>query len=92
LKTYANQYTLDGAKLSNDHSPGLTAMNAVAALSSTNQNRAEFVRELWMTPVPDGIYRYYDGLLYMLALLQVSGNFRIYEPADSPIPMQPNDK
>ena len=25
-------------------------------------------------------WRYYDGLITMLALLQVSGNFRIYVP------------
>jgi oligosaccharide reducing-end xylanase len=83
LKTYGNQYTLNGKRLSNDHSPGLTAMNAAAALASTNEKRVEFVREFWETPIPDGIYRYYDGLLYMLGLLQVNGNFRIYEPADS---------
>jgi len=27
----------------------------------------------------------YDGLLYMLAMLQVSGNFRIYDPTGTPI-------
>jgi oligosaccharide reducing-end xylanase len=78
---YGNLYALDGKKISEDHSPGLTAMNAVAALASTNPDRRDFVEELWNTPVPDGIYRYYDGLLYMLAMLQVSGNFRIYKPA-----------
>jgi oligosaccharide reducing-end xylanase len=79
---YGNLYTLDGKKLSGDHSVGLVAMNAVAALASTNDNRREFVEELWNTPVPDGIYRYYDGMLYMLAMLQVSGNFKIYEPVN----------
>ena len=24
-------------------------------------------------------YRYYDGMLYMLSLLQLSGNFKIYD-------------
>ncbi len=86
LKTYGNQYTLDGKRLSDDHSPGLTAMNAVAALASTNENRVDFVRELWKIPIPNGIYRYYDGMLYMLGLLQVSGNFRIYEPPNTPVP------
>jgi oligosaccharide reducing-end xylanase len=76
---YGNQYTLDGKKLGEDHSAGLVAMNAVAALASTNDNRREFVQELWNTPVPAGFYRYYDGMLYMLAMLQVSGKFRIYE-------------
>ena len=89
IKTYLNQYTLDGkplSKVDSDHSPGLVAMNAVAALASTNENRIEFVQELWDLPIPRGTFRYYDGLLYMLALLQVSGNFQIYDLSGKPIP------
>jgi oligosaccharide reducing-end xylanase len=79
---YGNQYTVDGKKLTNDHSPGLVAMNAVACLAATIPARVEFVEELWYLPVPHGPYRYYDGLLCMLGLLQVSGNFRIYQPVN----------
>lgn len=86
---YGNQFTLDGKKLSDDHSVGLVAMNAVACLASTNENRKEFLEELWYTPVPNGPYRYYDGLLYMLAMLQVSGNFKIYDPTGKPAPACP---
>jgi oligosaccharide reducing-end xylanase len=82
---YVNQYTMDGKELSGYRSPALVAMNAVAALASTNGNRVDFVRELWETPVPAGFSRYYDGLLYMLALLQVSGNFNVYELKGSPV-------
>jgi oligosaccharide reducing-end xylanase len=78
---YGNQYTLHGKKLSDIHSVGLIAMNAVAALASTNENRKDFVEELWNTAIPSGHGRYYDGMLYLLAMLQVSGNFRIYNPA-----------
>ncbi len=77
---YGNQYTLEGKRLAEDHSTGLVAMNAVATLASTNDNRKAFVKELWDAQVPTGLYRYYDGMLYMLGLLQVSGNFRIYAP------------
>ena len=79
IEKYINQYTLDGKPLSNDRSIGLIAMNAVAALASTNENRKEFVQELWNASIQQGHYRYYDGMLYLLALLQVSGNFKIYE-------------
>lgn len=78
---YGNQYTLDGQMLSADHSPGLVAMNATAALAADNPQRAEFVQALWELEAPSGQWRYYDGLLYLLALLQVSGNFQIYHPA-----------
>jgi oligosaccharide reducing-end xylanase len=83
---YGNLFTLDGKKLGDDHSAGLVAMNAVAALAATNENRKDFVAELWNTPIPSGPGRYYDGLLYMLAILQVSGNFKIYDPAGKAIP------
>jgi oligosaccharide reducing-end xylanase len=89
IGTYGNQYTLDGRKLADDHSPGLVSMNAVAALASTNENRKDFVEELWNTPIPTGRYRYYDGMLYMLAMLQVGGNFRIYDPTGRAVPACP---
>jgi len=79
IKTYGNVFSLDGKKSSGDHSLGLVTANAVAALASTNENRKEFVRQLWEAKTPTGRYRYYDGILYMLGLLQASGNFRIYD-------------
>jgi oligosaccharide reducing-end xylanase len=86
IEKYVNQYTLDGKPLSNDRSAGLIAMNAVAALASTNENRKEFVKELWNLPVPSGHWRYYDGMLYLMAMLQVSGNFKIYDIMSKPVP------
>lgn len=80
---YANQYTLDGQPLSNDRSPGLIAMNTVAGLAATDRERAgQFVDALWELQPPTGKWRYYDGLLYFLALLHASGNFRVYAPRD----------
>ena len=79
LKRYGNNYTLEGKELSKDHSTGLVAMNASACLASTNKNRKDFVEELWNVKVPTGKYRYYDSILYMLGMLQVSGNFKIYK-------------
>ena len=54
-------------------------MNTVACLASTNDNTKDFVEDLWNVEIPTGKYRYYDGMLYMLGMLQVSGNFRIYD-------------
>jgi oligosaccharide reducing-end xylanase len=81
IATYGNQFTLEGKELANDHSAGLVGMNAVAGIAATTGIRDAFVREFWQTPIPHGHYRYYDGMLYMLALLQLSGNFRIYDPS-----------
>jgi len=41
--------------------------------------KAEF-DALWQLTVPTGRYRYYDGMLYLLALLHRSGEFRIRPP------------
>jgi oligosaccharide reducing-end xylanase len=85
IRTHGNLFTLEGKKLGDDHSAGLVAMNAVACLAATDPRRSEFVEELWNTLTPGGPYRYFDGLLHMLAMLQVSGNFRIYDPTGKPV-------
>lgn len=77
---FANQFTLDGRPLSTDHSIGLVAMAAVASLATDATTARPFLEELWEAPIPSGQWRYYDGLLYHLALLQCSGRFRVYEP------------
>ena len=79
VRDYGHRFTLDGKQLSDDHSTGLVAMNAAACLASTNKNRIDFIEDLWNAKIPSGHYRYYDGMLYMIGLLQVSGNFRIYD-------------
>lgn len=75
-----NQFTLDGKPLSSDTSSGLFAMAAVAGLAANPDLARSFARRLWEAPVPSGRWRYYNGLLHQLALLQVSGKFRSHEP------------
>lgn len=79
---YEALYELDGTpRPGTYYSAGPLAMNAVSALSSTDEELSlDFVQTLWDLWIPDGTYRYYDGMLYMLALLHVSGNFRVYSP------------
>jgi len=76
-----NQFTLDGRPLSADSSVGLIAMAATAGLAADPARARPFVEALWNAEIPHGQYRYYDGLLYMLALQEVSGRFEIYGPA-----------
>lgn len=81
LNTYASRFRVDGTPVPPQHrSLGLIAMNAVAGLAADDPIRWEFIRAFWEAPLNVGQYRYYDNLLYMLALLQLSGNFRIYTP------------
>jgi oligosaccharide reducing-end xylanase len=84
LASYASQYTLAGDKLDQSQPTGLVAMNAVASLAATQPQAAEFVLALWQQPIPSGQYRYYDGMLYLMALLHVSGQFQAWLPEANP--------
>jgi len=78
LGTYVNRYHLDGRPIGKDRSLGLVATNAVASLAATHVRAWRFVDELWSARVPHGLWRYYDGLLYLMGLLHTSGQFRPY--------------
>lgn len=84
MDDYKAEYLQDGTPDAGHRSTGLMATNAVAALAADRAIGEPFVQGLWDLNVPTGQYRYYDGLLMMLGLLQVSGNFRIYEPGTAP--------
>jgi len=83
---YASLWTLSGTALNSGHGAGLTGTNAALAIASSDANlRSEFLQALWNASAPTQTgSRYYDGLLYTLALLQVSGNFRVYHPSGVP--------
>jgi oligosaccharide reducing-end xylanase len=80
LDKYGDQYTLDGKEVAARHSTGLVATNAVASLAATNPRAKDFVATLWNTPVPSGEQRYYDGMLYLMSMMHLSGEFRIWAP------------
>jgi oligosaccharide reducing-end xylanase len=80
INSYGCQFTLDGKQLDDRHAQGLVAVNADASLAATNPRSKKFVEALWNTPTPDGLERYYEGLLYLMALLHCSGEFRIWPP------------
>ena len=88
IDSYGPVYTLDGKSLGatkglthEDHPTGLVGTNAVASLAATDKKQAAlFVEALWKAPIPEGTGRYYDGMLYLMSLLHVSGNFRAWRP------------
>lgn len=72
-------------------SPGMIAMNAVGVMALNVNNSTEkalgtgFLQDLWNANVPSGDWRYYNSMLYMLGLLNVTGNYKIYEWDFEPI-------
>jgi oligosaccharide reducing-end xylanase len=86
MDSYGPIYTLDGKDLgtpgvNKDHPAGLVSVNAAAGLAATDQARAkQFTEALWKTPIPSGQDRYYDGMLYLMSFMHMSGEFRIWAP------------
>ncbi len=90
INSYGPVYTLDGKPVGmkpmpgvtpEGHPGGLVGTNAVAGLASTNAARTrKFTEALWNEPIPSGFSRYYDGMLYLMSLLHVSGEYRIIMP------------
>ena len=92
VSEYLALWNVDGTGGNGHHSPGLIAMNAVATLATTDavgEKARDMVEELWVTQLPRGKYRYYDGLLYTFALLHLSGQYKIHQPADTASPSAP---
>jgi oligosaccharide reducing-end xylanase len=63
------------------HSDGSAAQfscNALLGFGLPESSGKSFVDKLWSASIPTGTWRYYDGTLYMLSLLHVSGTFKLY--------------
>ena len=56
----------------------LVAANAALALIATIDQRAAFIDAMWNLAPSAGKYRYYSGLMIMLAQLILSGQMAVY--------------
>lgn len=76
-------FTLDGKIARGNYTRGMDGANAVAAFAladSTPEARElakTFVQRLWDAEPPTGKFRYYEGMVYFLSLLHVSGEFKL---------------
>jgi oligosaccharide reducing-end xylanase len=71
-------YKIDGTVIDPTHEVGLMASNGALAVASSRANRADFANAVWSMAIPSGDQRYYDGILYLVSLLVLSGQYRIY--------------
>lgn len=79
IDQYGNGYSLDGLTvLSTVHDSSLVAVNGASALIATTGQRVAFIDAAWNVPVPTGTPRYYSGILDLLMLLILSGQYRVY--------------
>ncbi|MDE7345118.1 MAG: hypothetical protein K2N48_00060 [Muribaculaceae bacterium] len=77
-------FSLDGNEVFDNYTCGMTGSNAVGAIALVSSDdpekrtlAKEFIEHLWNTEPPKGKYRYYEGMVYFLSLLHVSGNFSL---------------
>ena len=77
-------FNLDGTGAFDGYSRGMAGANAVGVFAladsgdeSDRELAKEFVEDLWNAVPPTGKYRYYEGMVYFLSLLHVSGNFSL---------------
>lgn len=93
LYDFPDQFALDGGKPSSIMQAGNTfpatlrhSIGFVGALASTSlmidgeysQDLVRHMFDMVLEPYPDGFYDvYYDGFLYLFALLHLSGNYRM---------------
>jgi len=77
LANYGSGYTLSGTQLAPGHGSGLAGSNAMLAFALDAATAQPFLKAVWDMPVPSGQYRYYDGCLYLLSILHLSGAFNL---------------
>jgi oligosaccharide reducing-end xylanase len=78
LTSYGDKYTLDGQKQESGHGAGLTGVNAMLAFGLPVADASQFLLAAWNVAIPTGTYRYYDGCLYMLSMLYMSGKVSLF--------------
>ncbi|GAT63456.1 glycosyl hydrolase family 8 [Paludibacter jiangxiensis] len=94
LDSFVDQYNMDGTRpefilqaggfKKLRHSIGFVATAAAASIMGTQTKSWKFVDALWnakLEPYEDGYFDpYYDGLLYLFAIMHLSGNYQIIKP------------
>jgi oligosaccharide reducing-end xylanase len=73
IGTYAAEYTSEGRPLVAYNTVGHRSLVALAAGMTSEAKYNVFLEDLMEQPIPTGTFRYYEGMLYMLSLLTLSG-------------------
>jgi oligosaccharide reducing-end xylanase len=76
-----SSYYLDGRVRGDRNTAAHIAMSAAAAATTGDLDTyGSFLQALVDEPIPSGDSRYYDGMLYLIAFLAVSGNVTAFGP------------
>jgi oligosaccharide reducing-end xylanase len=75
--TYASEYAT-WVTSNNNGSTAMLACNGLLGFGLPASSGKAWVQKLWSAGIPTGTFRYYDGALYTIALLHVSGAFHLW--------------
>jgi len=79
IATYGGTFETDGTPVDTGRAQALVSANgALAVAAPMNANRKAFVQAVWDQPIPTGMNRYYEGLLYLTSLVILSGQMQVY--------------
>lgn len=81
LDTYGQAYSLDGQtclELCQRESALIAANGITAALAPPSAARTAFIQAVWDLDPPTGPPRYYPGMVHLIALLILGGQYRVY--------------
>jgi len=78
LSKYGGTYSLTGTPMDEYHGAGLTGVNAMLAFGLSAADAKPFLQAAWDQKTPTGQYRYYDGTLYALSMLYLTGTFSLF--------------
>jgi len=83
--TYLQRYQWGGPIGTDKCGTGQVAANAAGLLGATisKAKAGRFFNDFWNQSFPSGTYRYYNGSMYMLALLHATGEFKFHGMANS---------
>lgn len=74
-------FDCDGGNPEGNYNEGVAGTNGVGCFAVADEALTkEVLNKFWRTSPPTGTWRYYNGMVYFLSLLNASGNFRIYKP------------
>lgn len=77
-----SSYELNGTVVGSINTPAHIALTATAAAATDDiETYASFLQTLADEPIPEGEDRYYQGMLYLIGFLAVSGNIHAGIPA-----------
>jgi len=79
IADYGGTFETDGTPVDTGRAQALVSVNgALAVAARSNPHRKAFVQEVWDQATPSGDNRYYEGLLYLVSMLILSGQLQVY--------------